>query len=53
MKCHHFHVIHDILIKLKNDFPKHKTLMIVSWKIESGKSWSENQLQGLSNSELD
>jgi hypothetical protein len=34
-------------------FPKHKTLMIVSWKLKSRKSLSENKLLSSSNSKLD
>jgi hypothetical protein len=41
------------LDQVKNDFPEHKTLMIVSWKLESRKSLSENELLSLSNSKLD
>jgi hypothetical protein len=41
------------LIKLKNDFPEHKTLMIESWKLESYKSLRENKLLSSSNSKLD
>jgi hypothetical protein len=41
------------LIKFKNDFPKNKTLMIVSWKLESRKSLRENKLLSSSSSKLD
>jgi hypothetical protein len=41
------------LIKFKNDFPKHKTLMIVSWKLESSKSLRENKLLSSCNSKFD
>jgi hypothetical protein len=34
-------------------FTKRKTLMIVSWKLESRKSLRENKLLGSSNSKLD
>jgi hypothetical protein len=39
--------------QILNDFPKHKTLMIVSWKLESHKSLRENKLLSSSNSKLD
>jgi hypothetical protein len=39
--------------QVKNDFPKHKTLMIVSWKLESRKSLRENELLSSSISKLD
>jgi hypothetical protein len=39
--------------QFQNDFPKHKTLMIVSWKLESRKSLRENKLLSSSNSKLD
>jgi hypothetical protein len=38
---------------LKKDFPKHNTLMIVSWKLECRKSLHENKLLSSSNSKLD
>jgi hypothetical protein len=41
------------LIMFKNYFPKHKTLIIVSWKLESRKSLRENKLLSSSNSKLD
>jgi hypothetical protein len=37
----------------KNDFPKHKTLMIVSWKLESRTSLHKNKLLSSSNSKFD
>jgi hypothetical protein len=41
------------LIKFKNDFSEHKTLMIVSWKFESCKSLREHNHLISSNSKLD
>jgi hypothetical protein len=41
------------MILVQNDFPKHITLMIVSWKLESCKYLRENKLLSSSNSKLD
>jgi hypothetical protein len=41
------------LIKFKNEFPNHKTLMIESWKLESCKFLRENNLLSSSNSKFD
>jgi hypothetical protein len=41
------------VIQFKHDFPKHNTLMIVSWKLESRKSLRENKLLSSSDSKFD